>query len=111
MTRSEAERTYEENLPRVTAHAPLDKPLRAISAPFPDYPAGTRTSSNTGSVQVRFFIGQDGSVSDPTIVGSPPPLLAALTLHAIMRWRFEPPMSKGRPTGIGAQQIFVFKLE
>ena len=94
--------------------APLpgqDTPPEVISSHFPDYPASWRNAEVTGKVVVRFLIEVDGTVSNPSVVGSPRPQLAALVLHAIMQWRFKPATKNGAPVRVGAQQEFTFKLE
>jgi TonB family protein len=111
LSREAAEKAFAQRPPKSAVGQPLDGPLKVIAAPFPEYPAGFRNDSNTGSVRVKFFIEKDGTVSNPSIFGSPPPALAAISLNAILRWRFEPPMSDGKFVRIGAEQEFVFKLE
>ena len=107
--RVEAEKSYAELL--APPLGKLDKPLKALHTPFPDYPRDVRNAGIEGSVRTRFTVGEDGRVSNPTVIGSPNPTLAAITLHAIMRWQFEPPMIDGKPTRIVAGHEFVFKLE
>jgi TonB family protein len=89
----------------------LDSPLKAIYTPFPDYPQDLRRAGVTGTVRTKFTIEQNGRVSNPTVVGSPNATLAAVSLHAVMRWKFEPPMISGKPARITASHQFVFKLE
>jgi TonB family protein len=89
----------------------LDAPLKPVSTPFPEYPLAFRSADVSGDVTIRFLIEADGRVSNPAVVGAPPAALAAVVLHAIMRWRFEPPMKGGVPTRVHAQQTFSFKLE
>lgn len=90
---------------------PLDAPLKAVSTPFPDYPAGLRGHGIHGKVRTQFIIEPDGRVASPTVVGPVNAALAALALDAIQRWRFEQPLVGGRPTRISASHQFVFALE
>lgn len=109
-TRADAEKTHRMSLP-VRDGVGLDSPLRAVSTSFPEYPPSLRNYNLVGSVRVRFFVEADGTVSNPSIVGSPPPALAALSLHAIMLWRFEPPIRGGKPVRVPVEQEFAFSLQ
>ena len=110
LTRAGAEAALAERVSSAGS-AKLDSPLKAISMPFPEYPQSFRDANIVGSVRVSFTIEADGTVSNPTVRGSPPPPLVAITLHAILRWRFEPPMRGGHPTKITATQEFGFRLQ
>jgi protein TonB len=110
-SREAAERTFAELPTKSVAGRPLDKPLKVISSPFPEYPVGFRNANIAGTVRVTFLIEENGAVSNPSVSGSPPPALVAISLNAIMRWRFEPPVSGGRPTQVRAVQEFVFRIE
>jgi TonB family protein len=111
--RPEAEVAYAESVAQSASMegARLDSPLKAIYTPFPDYPQDLRRADVTGNVRTRFSIEQDGSVSNATVVGSPNAALAAISLQAVMRWKFEPPMIGGKPARVTASHQFVFRLE
>jgi TonB family protein len=110
-TRHAAERKHAEIVhASATVHA-LDAPLRILKSVFPDYPESFRNADISGVVRIEFFIERDGRVSSPTVIGSPPAELAALSLHAIMRWRFAPPTIAGSPVRVQAAQQFNFKIE
>jgi TonB family protein len=108
-----AERAYADSVAITTTldGTQLDAPLKAVSTPFPDYPPELQDRGITGKVRTRFIIEPDGRVTGPTVIGSPDAALAAISLHAIMRWRFEPPLVGGRPMRISASHEFVFALE
>ena len=109
--RAEAERTHATRPSSGGENLNLDKPLKIVFSPFPEYPRGLRNDNFVGPVRLRFFVEPDGTVSNPSVVGSPSPALAALCLHAIMRWRFEPPTRAGKPVRVPATQEFVFSLQ
>jgi TonB family protein len=111
--RAEAEKAYVGSaaIERNIEGTQLDKPLKALYTPFPDYPTNLRRAEVVGTVRTRFTIGTDGLVSNPTVLGTPDPALAAITLQSITRWRFEPPVVGGKPARIVATQEFVFRLE
>jgi TonB family protein len=106
--REQAQQTHMES---AAAVGQLDKPLKPISAPFPDYPSSLRNDGIVGKVRVRFIIEANGTVSNPVVVGSPPAELAAITLDSIKRWRFEPPLHGGKPGRAVAEQSFVFEVD
>ena len=89
----------------------LDVPLKPISAPFPEYPSSFRDDGLVGRVRVWFIVESNGTVSNPVVLGSPPPELAAITLRSIMQWRFEPPLRGGKPGRVAVEQVFAFELD
>ena len=111
-SREEAEKAYAASLAPIKwpKDLKLDKPLKGIYTPFPEYPRELSNARIMGSVRMQFTIGEDGNVSNPAVVGSPHPALAALALQSISRWKFEPPMAAGKPTHITAVQEFVFRV-
>ena len=110
LTRDQAEQTLAQPDQASTA-VQLDRPLKAIATPLPEYPRSFRSASIVGSVRVQFTVEPDGSVSNPSVMGSPPPPLVAITLASILRWRFEPPRRGGNPTQVRVQQDIVFNVE
>ena len=110
-SRNEAERTYADQVPKVSYPQALDSPPRVLSSRFPDYPQHWINAEVVGSVTVQFTIEADGSVSNPAVLGAPRAELAALTLHAIMQWKFAPATKGGVPVQVRAQQAFVFRTE
>ncbi len=111
-SRVEAEQAFAQK-PAVAVHglAPLDRPVRAIYAPFPDYPQSFRSQGIEGRVRTTFTIQEDGTVSDAKIEGAPNPALAAISLISILRWKFEPLTRQGKPVRAQATQEFVFQLK
>ncbi len=110
-SRAEAEKAHAERMPQVPAQLNVDSPVRVLSSRFPDYPSQLQQAGIVGNVIVQFSVEPDGSVSQPMVLGAPPPELAAITLHAIMQWRFSPATSGGVPVRTRVQQQFKFQLE
>ena len=110
-SRVAAEQRHAELVQSVPTELNLDAPLRVLQSSFPEYPRSLRNADIEGTVRIKFFIEPDGSVSNPQVVGSPRPELAAISLHAIMRWRFAPPMKGGAAIRVPAAQQFTFKVE
>ena len=111
-TKAEAEKAHAAQLPDIGPNQDQARsPPRVLSSNFPDYPQNLRKADITGKVIVEFFVERDGTVSDPTVVGSPPPELAAISLYAIARWKFHPATLGGAPLKVRARQTFEFKIE
>ncbi len=69
--------------------------LRPISTPSPRFPPAAQRAGGTGSVQVEFTVGTDGSVSSARVVSSDTPRqfqrdFEREALAAVKRWRFQP---------------------
>lgn len=65
--------------------------LRPISTPSPRYPAAAARAGQSGTVQVEFTVGSDGSVSSARVVdANPPRVFDRDALAAVKKWRFEP---------------------
>jgi protein TonB len=111
-TKADAERAHAGASPRALVPAgELDAPPKVLSAHFPDYPPALRRAEIYGRVLVGFTVEKDGSVSDPSVQGSPPNELAALALSAITRWKFIPATKGGVPVRAQVTQPFRFELE
>lgn len=62
------------------------------------------------SVTVEFYIDEQGRVRMPAVDReSADDMLAAASVAAVEQWRFEPPLRKGRPVLVYAQQEFTFR--
>lgn len=69
--------------------------LRAVSTPSPRFPPAAQRSGGTGTVQVEFTVGTDGSVTSARVVSSDAPRqfqrdFEREALAAVKRWRFQP---------------------
>ena len=65
--------------------------LRPISQASPRYPAAAARSSQSGSVQVEFTVGTDGSVTSARVVDADPPrVFDRDALTAVKKWTFQP---------------------
>jgi TonB family protein len=110
-SREQAQQTHIKGVESTNTAGQLDTPLKLISAPFPEYPSSLRNDGLDGRVRIRFIVESNGTVSNPVVLGAPPPALAAITLRSIMQWRFEPPLRGGKPGRVAVEQEFVFALE
>lgn len=108
-TKTNAEQSYAQQASQIVLPG-HDAAPQVISSRFPDYPQSWRNRGIQGLVVVHFTIGSDGTVSNPSVVGSPQPELAALVLHTILQWKFKPALKDGKPVAVQAQQEFAFKV-
>lgn len=63
-------------------------------------------------VVVQFYIDKDGQVRLPAVdseTGAAHDALSAAAVQAVTEWKFEPPVSKGRPVVVAVRQEFNFK--
>jgi TonB family protein len=92
--------------------AQLDRIPTPTKIVNPPYPTQLARSSRGGTVSVQFYIDEQGhvrmpSVSRETIEANEE--LASIAEAAVGEWQFDPPLRKGRPVLVLAQQDFTFK--
>jgi TonB family protein len=67
-----------------------EEPLALLKAPEPDFPAHTVRRLRKGTVQVRFEVQPDGSVSNATVIQTTHRSLNDAALEAVSGWQFKP---------------------
>ena len=77
----------------------VDDPPVAIFAPKPVYPECYREAGITGTVQTEVQVNADGTVAR-VVIKSGLKLLADAAREGLVRWRFRPAMSHGRPVAV-----------
>lgn len=88
-------------------HIPI--PTKIVNPVYQDKLA---RSSRGGHVLVSFYIDEQGHVRMPSVskeTNDANEELAALAVTAVSQWQFDPPMWKGRPVLVAAQQDIHFK--
>lgn len=87
----------------------LDRIPVPIHVVTPSIPDGAMGSDEVRVVTVEFYIDQEGKVRVPSVSRDQvDDQLAAVAVDAVEQWRFEPPMRKGHPVLVLAQQDFRF---
>lgn len=89
----------------------LDRPLRPVQTRAPRFPlslVGHLTGETRRVVTVDFYVDEEGRPRMPVVINSDDALLSAAAIEAIQNWTFEPPLHKGTPAVVRAQQDFVF---
>lgn len=84
------------------------KPL-ATTAPAPIYPKAWMDAGRRGTVTVQFYIDEEGRPRMPIVTSDSDSYLASAAAAAVREWRFQPPMAKGKPVLVQAEQVFVFE--
>jgi len=88
----------------------LDKIPTPVQTPRPLLPKSEANSTRAHNVTVEFFIDEDGKVRVPTVDRDEADnVYAAAAVAAVEQWRFEPPVRRGRPVLVIAQQEFNFR--
>lgn len=83
--------------------------LDRIPNPIHVVPPVAARYSGSHSVMVEFYIDDEGKVRMPAVAReSADDVYAAAAVSAVEQWRFEPPLRKGRPVLVYAQQEFNF---
>ncbi len=98
---------YEERyLYRISRLRELDR----IPTPVHVVTPSARLDGPPRSVTVEFYIDEQGRVRMPAVDReSADDMLAAASVAAVEQWRFEPPLRRGRPVVVYAQQEFTFR--
>ena len=76
----------------------LDQPLRIVSQPPPAFPRELFHRRVEGETTVEFLLDVDGRPRLPRVLRSTDPMFGYAAVHAVSRWRFDPPTCRGRPT-------------
>lgn len=96
--------------PPVKPNSPKIVPPRAVSREAPSYPVAMRRFGLTGQVTINFEVDVDGKVVNPVIHESENPGFDAAALEALLRWKFQPGTSNGKPAKMKLQVPVVFQL-
>jgi periplasmic protein TonB len=82
---------------------------KLISAPRPSYPSIARAARVQGTVKIQATIARDGSIRNLQLI-SGPPLLVAVALEAVGRWRYQPTLLNGQPVEVITEIAVNFTL-
>lgn len=99
-------KAYDKNAVRMKDLDGIPKPQ---SMAPPKYTEDLQKLGLEGSVTVEFYIDDAGGVRVPYVAQGTGTQLDLLALDTVRGWRFEPPMSKGKPVLVKASQTFTFK--
>jgi len=83
---------------------------KLIFGPKPVYPPIARAARTQGTVRIQAVIARDGSIQHLQVV-SGPPLLIAVALEAVQRWRYQPTLLNGQPVEVITEIDVNFTLQ
>jgi periplasmic protein TonB len=83
---------------------------KLIFGPKPLYPPIARAARTQGTVRIQAVIARDGSIQHLQVV-SGPPLLIAVALEAVQRWRYQPTLLNGQPVEVITEIDVNFTLQ
>ncbi len=88
-----------------------DREFMVLSRIPPRYPYRAERKKIEGWVKVSFIITAQGTVQDAVVVDAKPKgIFDRAALQAILKWRFKPRISDGKPVATRADQIINFTL-
>ena len=93
---------------QLCATSDLDHLPVPIRASQPSLSPALAARAGAGSVIVEFYIDPTGAVRLPAVTTASDPELAALAVASVRTWKFEPPVSHGKPVLVLARQVFRF---
>jgi TonB family protein len=96
-------------VPRAARKAGLFQAAQMIVGINPTYPTSARQDGISGSVELHFTIGTDGTVRDILAVRGPA-VLAQAAMEAVGNRKYKPALVDGVPSESEASAIFDFKL-
>ena len=100
----------EKNTPeKIIGYNKLDSKPKPVFQRQPEFPLAARQEKLTeGNAVVEFLIDTEGKVRLPRVVSATHPSFGCMAVQAVSGWRYEPPMSEGRPVVARARVPFNF---
>ncbi|VAX11444.1 hypothetical protein MNBD_GAMMA26-2513 [hydrothermal vent metagenome] len=90
---------------------PTDRDFMALSRIPPRYPYRAERRKIEGWVKTSFIITEQGRVQDAVVVDAKPKdIFDKAALQAILKWKFKPRISNGKPVASRADQVINFEL-
>ncbi len=88
-----------------------DRDFMALSRIPPRYPYRAERKKIEGWVKISFLITEQGTVKDAVVVDAKPKdIFDKAALQAILKWRFKPRITNGKPVATRADQVINFEL-
>lgn len=86
----------------------LDHLPARLAGETPHYATAAEKDGVRGSVDVHFYINEQGEVRLPSVRTGSHPYLMEQAVEAVRTWKFEPPTHQGRPVLVAVAQKFEF---
>lgn len=103
-----AEKQYVDLAEAIDAEG-IDGKVRPTKVVPPEYPEEASKQRIEGVVDILFVVETDGSVRHAEVRSSAHPLLDAVALAAVKKWRFAPMTANGKPVRVWMLQRFPFR--
>lgn len=95
---------------QVLSAAALDRPLHPLMRTPPVYPkSNTLAHVDRGQAEVEFLVDTAGDARLPRVISASDPAFGYAAAHAVSEWKFDPPMSHGKPAVVRVRIEFEFK--
>jgi len=91
--------------------SPGSQPPQIIRQTKPVYPAAMKRSGMVGNVVVEFVVDATGKVQSPKVVSSNNPAFDQPALDAVLKWKYKPATTDGKPVATRLQTPVVFAFE
>jgi TonB family protein len=114
MRRSDAGSSIADGMTQSLAehpHAANETPPKVLFAVPPSVPKSFYRDNESGSVTVRVYVSQMGSVSSVKVIQSTHDELSDAVISAMRQWRFEPMLRDGKPVPFQGQQTYKFQAK
>jgi len=93
------------------SQGPPDRDFMALSRIPPRYPYRAERKKIEGWVKISFTITEQGTVQDAVVIDAKPEdIFDKAALQAILKWKFKPRISDGKPVATRADQTIKFGL-
>jgi protein TonB len=89
----------------------LDRVPRALAQISPHYPSELKTAGIEGSAFVEFDVDVKGRVTSARVIKCSRREFEGPTVQAVLKWRFEPGLSQGRPVPFRMAVPVNFRLD
>src|ERR1700761_6904929 len=82
---------------------------KAIVHPLPPSPPESQRDHHEGVAVAEIVVGSDGAVAQVRLLQAPDAAISAAVSATLLKWRFQPMTSEGKPVSVSSRMIFYFK--
>ena len=95
----------------IELHAQYDSPPKLMKSVRPEYPTELAYTLSRGRVVAQFVVDKRGEIRSPKVVEATHPAFEAPAIAALVKWKFSPAKTKGKPTAAWVQQGISFDMD
>lgn len=93
---------------RIYSPQELDEAPVLLDSETPLFPEEFKGQGVSGKATVIFYIDEKGEVRMPHVVENSEDVFGMTALLSVRKWKFKPPLAKGKPVTVLARQTFKF---